>query len=120
MISPKLKTLRLCVNDLAASKKFYRDFFGVPAHEEDGNYVSFDLAGTRLEMVTADDKNPASTGGSIGYFEVASIGAVLEKARQLGASVWRGPLKVNDDGWTIVQIKDSAGNIIGFEGRDAG
>jgi len=119
MITPKLKTLRLCVNDLAASKKFYQQLFGLPVHEEDGNYVSFDFAGTRLEMVAADDKNPASTGGSIGYFEVSSVTAVIEKAQLLGATIWRGPLKVNDNGWTIVQIKDSAGNIIGFEGQSS-
>lgn len=118
MITPKLRTLRLCVNDLAASKQFYRQLFGLPVHEEDDNFVSFDFGGMRLEMVGADDKNPASTGGSIGYFEVSSIASMIEKAQQLGATIWRGPLQINDSGWTIVQIRDSAGNIIGLEGKN--
>ncbi len=115
---PKLKTLRLCVNDLAASRKFYSDFFKTPVCEEDDNFVSFDLSGTMLEMVGADEKNPASTGGSIGYFEVDGVESILAHAQSLGATIWRGPLQVKDDGYLIVQIKDTAGNIIGLEGKN--
>ena len=85
--------------------------------EDQENFVLFDLSGTNLEFVTADEKNPASTGGSIGYFEVSDLQAIIIKAKTLGAKIWRGPLKISPDGWSIVQLRDPCGNIIGLEGR---
>jgi predicted enzyme related to lactoylglutathione lyase len=116
-MTAKLKTLRLCVSDLKESRHFYSHLFDkVPAVDIDG-FVSFDIAGTNLEMASADTKNPLSTGGSIGYFEVENLEDYIERAKKLGAEIWRGPLKVNEAGWTIVQIKDGFGNVIGFEGK---
>lgn len=121
MTAPRLKTLRLCVTDLIAAKEFYGRFFGVPLLEEDRGYASFDLNGTKLEIVFADTQNPAGAGGNVGYFEVDSIPDAVMHAKTLGASVYRGPLKIHETGWTIVQIKDPGGNIIGLEGAgDAG
>jgi len=68
-------------------------------------------------MAVADAKNPLSTGGGIGYFEVENLKDYITRAEKLGAEIWRGPLKVNDNGWTIVQIKDGLGNVVGFEGK---
>ena len=117
MVQPKLKTLRLCTSDLEKSKNFYSKLFEITPVTEIENFVLFDISGTGLEIVKADDKNPLSTGGSIGYFEVTHLNDYIERARKLGAEIWRGPLKTNENGWTIVQIKDGFGNVIGFEGK---
>lgn len=112
----KLKTLRICVTDLRRSRDFYSRLFGLTPKEDQDNFVLFNLSGTNLEFVLADDKNPASTGGGIGYFEVTDLQKMIDSATALGAKIWRGPLKISADGWSIVQIRDTAGNVIGFEG----
>ncbi len=113
---PRLKTLRLCVADVKASALYYESLFGVRPSEEQDNFALFNLSGTHLELVVADRKNPLSTGGSIGYFETECLKETIERAKSIGGEIWRGPLTISENGWSIVQIKDTEGNIIGLEG----
>ena len=114
---PKLKTLRLCVADVEKSRHFYEHLFGAAPVEECADFVRFDFSGAGFELVKADDKNPCSTGGSVGYFEVGNLKDVIADARSAGGTIWRGPLKISEDGRHILQIKDTEGNVIGFEGH---
>lgn len=116
----RLKTLRLCVTDFAAAKEFYAKLFEAPLKDEERGYVSYDLDGTTLEIVFADTQNPAGAGGNVGYFEVEDLKYALMHARSLGATLYRGPLQIHENGWSIAQIKDPGGNIIGLEGKHAG
>ena len=117
MPTARLKSLRLCVADIKKSRDFYSQLFELTPVRNDVDLVVFEMSGTNLDILLADEKNPLSTGGSIGYFEVENLKHFIERSKEIGAEIWRGPLKINEDGWTIVQIKDIAGNIIGFEGQ---
>lgn len=49
------------------------------------------------------------------YWLIDNVDIILERAKELGSQLYRGPLKVNEIKRTIMQIKDPFGNIIGFE-----
>jgi predicted enzyme related to lactoylglutathione lyase len=108
-------TIRLLANDVLKSRDWYQSLFEQMPIEDTKNFVSFKIAGINLEITLQDLKNPFSTGGSIGYWLVNDIEQVLERVRELGGELYRGPLKVPETNRNIMQIKDPFGNIIGFE-----
>lgn len=115
--SPKgFATIRLIVNDVAKSRDWYRVFFGAEPVEDVPHFASFLINGVHFNLVLADEKNPFSTGGSIGYWLVEDFDGALKRALELGASIYRGPLKVPEIRRTIAQIRDPFGNVIGLEG----
>ena len=108
------RTCLLFVRDVHKSKEFYRKLLNRDPVEDLENFTSFDLEGTFLNLHPVDSKSPFSEGGSVGYFCVERLDVWTERAVTLGAQIWRGPLQTGT-GWSIVQIKDPFGNIIGFE-----
>lgn len=108
-------TLRMSVSDIQKSRDWYRAFFGIEPVEDLENFVSFRIGDTLFDLSVADKKSPLSTGGSVGYWLVDSLDEAIEKAKSLGADVYRGPLRVDEVQRTIVQIKDPQGNVFGLE-----
>lgn len=105
----------MTVTDVQESKKWYQNFFNTKPIEELDDFVSFEICGTRFDIITADIKSPTSTGGSVGYWQVNDLEALMERVKALGGIVYRGPLKVPEIQKIILQIQDPFGNIIGFE-----
>ena len=108
-------TIRLCSPDVAKSRDWYQRLFGITPVEDIENFVSFKINGTCLDITLADSKSPLSTGGSVGYWLVDNLDIAIGRAVELGGSIYRGPLKIEEVRRTIVQIKDPLGNVIGFE-----
>jgi predicted enzyme related to lactoylglutathione lyase len=108
-------TIRICSPDVARSRDWYRHLFEIEPIEDIENFVSFKINGTCLDIGLADSKSPVSTGGSVGYWLVDNLDQTIARAIELGGSVYRGPLRVEEVNRTIVQIKDPLGNVIGFE-----
>ena len=108
-------TIRIMVADVAASRDWYRAFFGKEPTEDSPSFVSFKLDGAYLDLVQADGKNPFSPGGSVGYWHVSNLDAALARARELGGQLYRGPLRVEEIKRNIAQIQDPFGNVIGLE-----
>jgi len=108
-------TVRLISTDLAKTRDWYRSFFGQEPVEDSAHFVSFKIAGVSFDITLPDSKNPFSAGGSIGYWLVDDLAAVLKKAEALGGKLYRGPLEVSETGRSIMQIQDPFGNVIGFE-----
>lgn len=63
----------------------------------------------------SDSKVPSGAAGHVAYWEVTDFDAVLERATQLGAKLYRGPLD-RQDGSYMCQVKDLDGNLIGLIG----
>ena len=108
-------TIRLLSHDVSKSRDWYMYFFSQDPVEDTENFVSFKVAGVSLDITSPDAKNPFSCGGSIGYWLVDDLDQVLEKVKELGGEIYRGPLKVTETNRIIAQIKDPFGNVIGLE-----
>ncbi len=108
-------TIRLSVKDVAKSRDWYRFFFGMEPIEDLENFVSFNIAGTIFDISVADDKSPVSHGGSVGYWLVDDLDLAINRAKELGGKVHRGPLRVDEVQRTIAQMEDPFGNVIGLE-----
>lgn len=108
-------TIRLSVEDVKKSRDWYKSFFGMNPVEDLENFVSFKIAQTSFDIALADPKSPLSTGGSVGYWLVDNLDAAVAHAIELGATVYRGPLRVDEAQRTIVQLLDPQGNVLGLE-----
>ena len=116
----RFSTIRIFVKDVKESRDWYAQLFDLNPIEDIDGFVSFNLAGTCFDIVSQDDKNPFSIGGSAGYWLVDDVDLVLKKAEMLGGKLYRGPLKVPEIQRTIMQIQDPFGNVIGFESPTPG
>jgi predicted enzyme related to lactoylglutathione lyase len=108
-------TIRLFVDDVAKSRDWYKSYFGIEPIEDIGNFSSFRIGQTMLDISVADDKSPLSQGGSVGYWQVDNLEQAVSHAIELGGQIYRGPLRVNEIQKTIVQILDPFGNVFGLE-----
>ncbi len=111
-----LRTCLLFVADIQKSKEFYENLFQQKPVEDLPKFTAFQFGETFFNLHLADRLSPMSTGGSVGYFWVENLDEWIKRALELGACIWRGPLVIKD-GWTIVQIQDPFGNVIGFESK---
>jgi len=112
---PTFAALRICTSDVLECRDFFSQFFEVAPLEDTPGFVAFDIEGTRLEIVLADEKSPVSLGGSVGYWLVEDFETSLTKAQYLGAQLYRGPLRVEEIQRVIVQLKDPSGAVFGLE-----
>ncbi|MGE3683877.1 MAG: VOC family protein [Bdellovibrionales bacterium] len=108
-------TIRMSVNDVSRARDWYRKFWHQDPVDDLKDFVSFRIAGVHFDICLADAKSPTSTGGSVGYWLVDDLDKAIAKALELNASIYRGPLKVEEIHRTIVQIKDPHGNVFGLE-----
>ena len=69
-----------------------------------------------LEIVNADDKVASGAAGTVVYWAVDDLDAEVLRLGQLGASLYRGPLAL-EDGDRICQVRDPWGNCIGLRQR---
>jgi len=62
---------------------------------------------------------PAGAAGQVAYWQVEYFDDALERAKHQGAELYRGPLKREEDGQYMCQVKDPFGNLIGLVGPKA-
>lgn len=110
----KFSSLRLSVKNLQASRDWFRKFFETEPKEDLPYFVSFALGGITLELSEGDEKSPHSR-GNVGYWRVEGLEGAVERARELGGKIHRGPLRVVETRSTIVQIESEAGDVFGLE-----
>jgi predicted enzyme related to lactoylglutathione lyase len=111
----KFTTIRISSANVEVSRDWYAKLFGIDPFVDIKNFASFNIAGTIFDIALADAKSPLSPGGSVGYWLTDDMNELLKKVEDLGAKVYRGPLKVPEIQKTILQIQDPYGNVIGFE-----
>lgn len=106
---------RIFVESVAKSKVWYQSLFESTPAEDLESFCAFDLAGVRLEIVQADAKNPVYAGGSVCYWKVDNLDAVMARVAVIGGKVYRGPLEVRETRSRTMQVQDPEGHLIGFE-----
>ena len=73
------------------------------------------LGDVDLEIVPADDKVSSGPAGTVVYWSVPNLKEAMTHFNHLGATVYRGPLKI-EDGLGMCQVSDPFGNLIGLRG----
>lgn len=111
----KISTVRIASPNVGLSRDWYKQLFATDPIVDIENFVSFNIAGTVFDIALADAKSPLSPGGSVGYWLIDDLNGLLKRVEELGAKVYRGPLKVPEIQRTILQIQDPYGNVVGFE-----
>ena len=72
-----------------------------------------EVNGVSIEIVSADEKVASGAAGSIVYWQVEDFDAALQHMQSIGATLYRGPLKIEKHK-RICQVRDPWGNCIGL------
>lgn len=112
---PNLGAARLVVRDVSESAPWYEKVLGVPPGIVEEKFVLFRMGCSTLELVNADEKNPFADGGSISYWNVAPIEEWIERFKENGATVFRGPGSFEKEGLMLCMFRDPFGCLIGLQ-----
>jgi catechol 2,3-dioxygenase-like lactoylglutathione lyase family enzyme len=118
--STKIDAITLFTEDLAASKAFYADVFGLPVHWEDANSAVFDFDGTVINLLKISEAPgliaPAAVAGpttgarmqfTIG---VEDVDAVCAELASRGVTLLNGPVN-RPWGIRTASFTDPSGHI---------
>ncbi len=79
------------------------------------SFEYLDVSGVRLEIVPADAKVTSGAAGSVVYWRVDDFDEAKEHFISAGASLYRGPMRVEDRKQMCV-LRDPWGNCFGLSG----
>ncbi|MDW3710594.1 MULTISPECIES: VOC family protein [unclassified Pseudomonas] len=118
MPEPRILSILLHVGDWRAAADWYQRAFpeAKRVSPPTDDYGHLEMGGVVLEIVNADDKVASGAAGTVVYWAVADLDAEVLRLVQLGASLYRGPLAL-EDGDRICQVRDPWGNCIGLRQR---
>jgi predicted enzyme related to lactoylglutathione lyase len=100
------------VADLAAATAWYSARLGLEPVTRAAQLVMFDLPGAMLTLHAADALNQPGPSGTVPYWTVADVDAVVAEWSRHGASAHRGP-KTIMTGERLCQLLDPFGNLFG-------
>jgi predicted enzyme related to lactoylglutathione lyase len=104
------------VEDPDAARAWYADLFEVePRRLEAFDFTYLDIGGVVVEFLQADAKSQPGTNGQVAYWLVPSFEAFVARATDRGASLYRGPIDI-EDARRMAQLQDPFGNVIGIRG----
>ena len=104
------------VSDRRAAAEWYSNLLGIEiTWLENPEHFFIQVGNQDVWFHQSDSKVPSGAAGHVAYWQVADFDAVLERATQLGAKLYRGPLD-RQDGSYMCQVKDPDGNLIGIIG----
>lgn len=104
------------VSDRRAAAEWYSNLFGIEiTYLENPDHYFIQVGKQEVWFHQADSKVPSGAAGHVAYWQVTDFDRVLERATQLGAKLYRGPLD-RQDGTYMCQVKDLDGNLIGLIG----
>jgi predicted enzyme related to lactoylglutathione lyase len=102
------------VADLQAGVAWYRALLGLDPVDVHAQLAMFQVGEARLTVHINDDYNvSAGVAGSVAYWDVDDVDAVLAGCLDRGGSAHRGP-KTIFSGERLCQVLDPFGNLVGF------
>jgi predicted enzyme related to lactoylglutathione lyase len=102
------------VEDLVAARDWYRELVGSEPIEVQPQLVTYLIDGVRLTLHLGDEFNtPAETRGTVAYWGVDDVDAVVAWCEARGAIAHRGP-KTIFTGERLCQLRDPFGNLLGI------
>lgn len=116
----KIEAITLFTEDLAASKAFYQDVFGLPVHWEDANSAVFDFDGTIINLLNISEAHgliaPAAVAGPTAgtrmqfTIGVENVDAVCAELASRGVTLLNGPVN-RPWGIRTASFTDPSGHI---------
>jgi predicted enzyme related to lactoylglutathione lyase len=116
-------TVSLWATDVKAARKWYAELLGINPYFErpdsdNPQYIEFRFGDYQHELGIIDAKfqpkgASLDTGGTVVYWHVDDIKAVLEKVRSMGAKEYE-PMIAREAGFITASVIDPFGNIIGL------
>lgn len=105
------------VGDVEAGLAWYQRAFpeAVRTRLDEFDFEFLQLGSVCLEIVPADAQVGSGPFGSVVYWTVDDFDAALAHVEKLGATLYRGPLAIQD-GLAMCQVRDPWGNCIGLRG----
>jgi catechol 2,3-dioxygenase-like lactoylglutathione lyase family enzyme len=116
----RIDAITLFVEDLAATRQFYLDIFGLPIHYEDGNSVVFKFGETVINLLKINQADELISPGVVASRDAGSrmvftigvedVDAMVEVLAARGVHLLNGPM---DRPWGIrtASFVDPAGYI---------
>ena len=116
----RISAITLFAEDLAATKQFYVDVFGLPVHYEDDVSAVFDFGNTLINLLQATEApeligparvaDPDSGARAQFTLEVDDVDATCAELAKRGVTLLNGPM---DRPWGIrtASFRDPAGHI---------
>jgi predicted enzyme related to lactoylglutathione lyase len=101
------------VADLAAATAWYSARLGIEPVTRAAQLVMFELNGTRLTLHETDDLNQPGPSGTVPYWTVPDVDAIVAQWTEHGAAAHRGP-KTIMTGERLCQLRDPFGNLFGM------
>lgn len=96
--------------------EWYAGLFSVDIRRiQDIEFTYLDVNGFIIEVHSADGKNKPGKNGQVTYWHVPDFESFVAKAIAMGASVYRGPIDIEDNK-KMAQLLDPSGNLIGIRG----
>lgn len=117
MMSPPIAAVLIHVANVTEGLDWYGRAFpaAVRTRIDDPEFEFLLLDGIQIELVSADEQVASGPAGSVVYWHVANFELALAHFKGLGATLYRGPLKI-ENGWSMCQVRDPWGNCIGLRG----
>jgi predicted enzyme related to lactoylglutathione lyase len=81
----------------------------------ESEFEFLDIDGVQVEIVPSDEKVSSGAAGTVVYWRVEDLNAALEHFESLGASLYRGPMEI-ENSLSMCQVRDPWGNCIGLRG----
>ena len=109
--------LLIYVVDCEAGYKWYSKAFSQakPVVFKDSDVRALQIGNILVEIVESDEKVSSGKSGTILYWRVDDLLATINHFTNLGSSVYRGPMQIEDD-LGMCQVTDTFGNLIGLRG----
>ena len=107
-----LRTVIYKAPDLARSKAWYSEIFGIAPYFDEPFYVGFNVGGYELGLDPDTDTAPGP-GGSTVYWGVKDLNAALAQVAARGGVIVAAAQEVGG-GIRVASLADPAGNVIGL------
>ena len=104
------------VSDPEKARAWYSRLLSLEPVVLAAGYSVLRVGDTEICFHLADAKVSAGMAGVVTYWRVADFGSAVDRAKEMGGAIHRGPLEIGD-GESICQILDPFGNLFGLAGR---
>jgi predicted enzyme related to lactoylglutathione lyase len=108
-----LRTVVYQVDDLEKAKEWYGRVLGFEPYFDEPFYVGFNVAGFELGLHPAEKDAPLGAGGTLAYWGVEDIVAVMARLEELGAPV-HSEIQDVGEGILVASVIDPFGNLVGI------
>jgi uncharacterized protein len=117
MLSSPIVAVMVHVPDPLEGLTWYAQAFPQAVREkaEASEFEFLRLENIQIEVVQSDEKVSNGPSGSVVYWHVENLSLALAHLKTLGATLYRGPMKI-ESGLSMCQAQDPWGNCIGLRG----